>query len=253
MTADSVDLEECDNHFKGVVGSLFNAFNEDDVVVNSFLNPPFRKLPPAPPVFQNKYSSSMYDLNEMFMPSSYVLPFESSLDTYNFPKYGSEWFEQPLPFETLLPTLEEEEQIRQKISDSINSYMMPTYENASHSDVESEIDYFLVSPDAVLPSSSNEVNIGPLDSMWPELGGLSDEKLVKMVDDGYLENLAMDDIFVKKKRRKLTHLDIDHCYSQRLPIEDDYEEDEDEDFFNSSPCSPASSSCSGKLSFIYFM
>lgn len=247
MTADSVDLEECDNHFKGVVGSLFNVLNEDDVTVNSFLNPPFRKLPLAPPVFQNKYTSTMYDLNEMFMPSSYVLPFETTLDMYNF----SEFFEQPLPFETLNPTLEDEEQIRQKI-DSFNSYMMPTYENSSHSDVESEIDYFLVSPDAVLPSlHTKEVNIGPLDSMWPELGGLSDENLVKMVDGGYLENLAMDDILVKKKRRKLTHLDIDHCYSQRLPVEDDYEEDEDEDFFNSSPCSPATSSCSGKLSFIY--
>lgn len=247
MTADSVDLEECDNHFKGVVGSLFN----EDMDVNSFLNPPFRKLPPAAPVFQNKYSSSMYDLNEMFMPSSYIFPLETSLDLYSIPSKFGDWNEL-LPFETL-PTAEEEQQIRQTISDSINSYMLPTYENSSHSDVES--DYLLVSPDAVLPSSSKRESIGPLDSMWPELSGLSDEKLVKMVDDGYLENLPIDDILVKKKRRKLTHLDIDHCYSQRLPVDDDYEEDDEDfnsSFFNSSPCSPASSSCSGKCS-ISFM
>lgn len=248
MTADSVDLEECDNHFKGVVGSLFNEDNMD-VVVNSFLNPPFRKLPAAP-VFPNKYTTSMYDLNEMFMPPSYAFPLETSLDIFNLPKFG-DWSEQLLPFETLISP-EEDAQIRQSISDSINGYMMPTYENSSQSDVESDYQ-LIVSPDAVLPSTSliKEENIGPLDSMWPELSNLSDEKLVKMVDDGYLENITIDDIFVKKKRRKLTHLDIDHCYSQRLPVDDDYEEEDEEDFFNSSPSSPASSSCSGKLHFIY--
>ena len=233
MTADSVDLEDCNDIYKEIIGTfMFDDMNLTLLDTDNFHDAP--KLQPVPYPLLSDMKNPKYD------------------DIYSEINFKMEDFLTPT-FDD--PFADYYMDCKMKSCDSDSSL-----QNSSLLDMDADFCYTsVVSPDLILPSSVTSSPVVPnsppnlkedsgdeaVDSIWPEVSELTDIKLLKFVDNGCLgDELVGDELFRKKKRRKLTHLDFDHCYSQPPIQEDDDEEDDDD--YDYSPYSPASSSCSGK-------